>query len=191
VETAHKTLLFDMNIPGGGSVENERFRTAYNDLKGASRAVEKEAAVLRAWREEVVAWAGANPDKDLMVQAFKDLVEHSRNASLAVGLDAGALLKSVEEFRDSSFKATFDDICRLSESPPRPVILVVLGSQHREVMNIARGLRKRLDEFLGGLQNALKSKSILLTDDPRAEAIHALEHEIELLVPIVKEIAAL
>jgi len=58
-------------------------------------------------------------------------------------------------------------------------------------MNIARGMRKRLDEFLGGLQNALKSKSILLTDDPRAEAIHALEHEIELLVPIVKEIAAL
>jgi len=191
VETAHKTLLFDMNIPGGGSVENERFRTAYNDLKGASRAVEKEAAVLRAWREEVVAWAGANPDKDLMVQAFKDLLEHAKNASLAVGLDAGTLLKSVEEFRDSSFKATFDDICRLSESPPRPVILVVLGSQHREVMNIARGLRKRLDEFLGGLQNALKSKSILLTDDPRAEAIHALEHEIELLVPIVKEIAAL
>jgi hypothetical protein len=48
-----------------------------------------------------------------------------------------------------------------------------------------------LDEFLDGLQNALKSKSILLTDDPRGEAVHALEHEIELLVPIVKEIAAL
>lgn len=191
VEAAHKTLLFDINIPGGGSVENERFRTAYNDLKGGSRAVEKEVAVLRAWRDEVVAWAGGNPDKDLMVQAFKDVVEHARNASLAVGLEGGALLKTVEEFRDSPFKATFDDICRLSDSPPRAVILVVLGSKHREVMNIARGLRKRLDEFLGGLQNALKSKSILLTDDPRGEAIHALEHEIELLVPIVKEIAAL
>lgn len=191
VEMAHKTLLIDLAIPSGGSVDNERFRIAYNDLKGASRAVEKEAAALLAWRDEVVAWAGANPDKDLMVQAFKDLVEHSRNASLAVGLDGGALLKSAEEFRDSPFKATFDDICRLSDSPPRAVLLVVLGSKHREVMNIARGLRKRLDEFLGGLQNALKSKSILLTDDPRGEAIHALEHEIELLVPIVKEIAAL
>jgi hypothetical protein len=191
VDMAHKTLVFDMTIPAGGSAENERFRTAYNDLKGASRAVEKEAAVLRSWRDEVVAWAGANPDKDLMVQAFKDLVERARNASLAVGLDGGTLLKSVEEFRDSSFKGTFDDICRLSDSPPRAVILVVLGSKHRKVMNIARDLRKRLDEFLGGLQNALKSKSILLTDDPRAEAIHALEHEIELLVPIVKEIAAL
>lgn len=191
VETAHKTLLFDMTIPAGGSVENERFRTAYNDLKSTSKAVEKETAVLRAWREEVVAWAGANPDKDVMVQVFKDLVEHAKNASLAVGLDVGALLKSIEEFRDSSFKATFDDIGRLNDSAPRAVILVVLGSQHREVMNIARGLRKRLDEFLAGLQNALKSKSILLTDDPRAEAIHALEHEIELLVPIVKEIAEL
>lgn len=191
VETAHKTLLFDMTIPAGGSVENERFRTAYNDLKAASKAIEKEAAALRAWRDDVVVWAGTNPDKDVMVQAFKDLVEHARNASLAGGLDAGALLKSMEEFRDSSFKATFDDIGRLSDSASRAVVIVVLGSQHREVINIARSLRKRLDEFLAGLQNTLKSKSILLTDDPRAEAIHALEHEIELLVPIVKEIGGL
>ena len=191
VEAAHKTLLFDSNIPGGGSLENERFRSAYNDLKGARRAVEKEVAVLRDWRDEVVAWAGTIPDKELMVQTFRDLVENARNASLAAGLDGGVLLKSVEEFRDSAFKATFDDICRLSDTPSRAVILVVLGSKHHEVMNVARGLRKRLDEFLGGLQNALKSKSILLSDDPRSEAIHALEHEIELLVPIVKEIAAL
>lgn len=191
VETAHKMLVFDQNVPAGGSVENERFRAAYNDLKGSSRAVEKEVTVLRAWRDEVVAWAGANPDKDQMVQAFKDLIELARNESLSVGLDGGQLLKTVEEFRDSPFKATFDDICRLSDSPSRAVILVVLGSNHREVMNVARGLRKRLNEFLDGLQNALKSKSILLTDDPRGEAVHALEHEIELLVPIVKEIAAL
>ena len=139
----------------------------------------------------MVSWAGPDPDKDAMIQAFKDLVEHAKNESLAVGLDAGLLLKAVEEFRETPFKASFDDICRLSDSPSRAVTLVVLGARHREVVQITRDLRKRLDEFLAGLQNALKSKSILLTDDPRREAVHALKHEVELLVPIVKEIAGL
>ena len=191
LENANKTLAFDSTIPAGGSVDNERFRTAYNDLRAASRAIEKEATALRTWRDEMVSWAGPDPDKDAMIQAFKDLVEHAKNESLAVGLDAGLLLKAVEEFRETPFKASFDDICRLSDSPSRAVTLVVLGARHREVVQITRDLRKRLDEFLAGLQNALKSKSILLTDDPRREAVHALKHEVELLVPIVKEIAGL
>lgn len=191
VEIANKTLLFDSTIPAGGSVDNERFRTTYNDLKAASRAIEKETTALRTWRDEMASWAGPTPDKETMVQAFRDLVERAKNESLAAGLEAGPLLKAIEEFRESPFKASFDDICRLSDSPSRAVTLVVLGAKHREVMQIARGLRKRLDEFLGGLQNTLKSKSILLTEDPRAEAVHALKHEVELLVPITKELAAL
>ena len=191
IEKAHKGLVLDAIIPGGGSLENERFRNSYNDLKTASKAVEKEADRLRVWKDEMVAWAGPNPDKEVMVQAFRNLVEHAKNASLAVGLDPGPLLKAIEEFRESSFKATFDDISRINDSPQRIVLLAVLGANHREVMNVARGLRKRFDEFLAGTQSRLTAQSLQLSDDPRTEAIQALEHEVKVLLPIVKEIAAL
>lgn len=191
IEMAHKGLVLDLTVPGGGSLENERFRSSYNDLKAASKAVEKEAAFLRAWKDEMVTWAGINPDKEVMVLAFRNLVDHAKNASLAVGLDAGTLLKAVEEFRESPFKATFDDISRISDSSPRIVVLVVLGANHRGVMNVARTLRKRFDEFLAGTQSSLTSKSLQLSEDPRSEAIQALEHEVKLLLPTVKEVVAL
>ncbi len=191
IETAHKSLRLDLMIPLGGSNENERFRTSYNDLKTASKTIEKEADRLRDWRTEMIAWAGSNPDKEEMALAFKRLVEHAKNAGLAMGLEHTSLLRAVEDFRESSYKSTFDDISRISESPQRIVVLSVLGANHRPVMEVASGLRKRLDEFLAGVQNRLKAQSLQLSNDPKAEAVESLEHEVAFLLPIVKELATL
>ena len=191
IEKAHKTLAFDLMVPMGGSNENERFRNTYNELKAASKAVEKEADRLRAWRNEMIAWAGPDPDKEEMVQVFKKLIEHAKNASLAVGLEQAPLVKAVDEFREAAFKATFDDIARINESPQRIVILAVLGANHGVVMDVATGLRRRFDEFLAGVQSRLKTQSLQFSEDPKKEAVVALEHEVRLLLPIVREMSTL
>lgn len=191
VEEVADSWTFDGVVPQGGSNELENLRRTHASLKSQSRAIEKEAEALRCWRTNIVSWAGETPDKDALVEKLKATIEQAKAAGLAVGLEQITLVRLVEDFGRSPFKAAFDDVQRLFNMKSKGTVLAVLGANHQPAVELSRELERRFTTFLAGVQQSIQAKFLNLGTDPKTEAIQALRAQVSALVPILKEISEL
>ncbi len=191
IEQVLDSWNFDVVIPQGGSNEFENLRRAHSSLKSQSRAIEKEAEVLKEWRKSIVSWAGEKPDKDALVEKLKTTIEQAKAEGLAVGLEQVTLLRLVDDFARSPFKAAFDDVERLHTTKSRGTVLAVLGTNHQPTVELSRDLERRFSVFLAGVQKSIEARLLNLGVDPKSEAVGDLRAQVSELIPILKEISEL
>jgi hypothetical protein len=191
IEQVVDSWTFDAMIPQGGSNELESLRRNHASLKTQSRAIEKEAEALRDWCTNIVSWTGQTPDKDALVEKLKATIEQAKAAGLAVGLEQTTLVRLIDDFGRSPFKAALDEIERLHTTKSKGTVLAILGANHQPTVELSRELERRFTAFLAGVQQSIEAKYLNLGADPKAEAVEALRAQVSALVPILKEISEL
>jgi hypothetical protein len=154
-------------------------RTTYPELKRLSTAIGKAQRRLVRWHTDTLAWLGEDPDKEALAREAKETVEAAKAAGLTAGMDTKRLLQLIEDFRAAKVKAALEDASRLADGASRGLVLTILGRGYDPVARLCDELRVKLDEILGVVEAELASESFKYGQDPFAEAVSSLLHELE------------